>query len=102
MGAKPVEIAFHAPLMPTEHYQPKTLPQVVADAAAAYGDRPAITDGALTLSYAELDAARQRSARAFIAAGLGKGDAVSLFMENRVEFLACLVAAAKLGAELRG
>ncbi len=35
----------------------QTLPELVARAAARYGDRPAITDGAVRLSYRELDAA---------------------------------------------
>ena len=53
--------------MPEDQYRPRTLPQVVADAATAYGERVAITDGDVQLTYSELDAARVQAARAFIA-----------------------------------
>ena len=55
--------------MPDLPYRPRTLPQVVAEAAAEHADRPAVTDGEVRLTYAELDAARLRAARAFVAAG---------------------------------
>ena len=42
--------------MPADHYRARTLPQVVAEAAAAFGDRVAVTDGEVRLSYAQLDA----------------------------------------------
>ena len=35
--------------MPADQYQARTLPQVVADAAARYGERIAITDGEVRL-----------------------------------------------------
>ena len=55
--------------MPADHYRARTLPQVVAEAAATWGKRIAVTDGEVRLSYEQLDAARIRTARAFIAAG---------------------------------
>ena len=58
--------------MPESEYQARTLPRVVADAAATHGERIAITDGDVQLSYAELDDARIGAARAFVAAGLEK------------------------------
>ncbi len=40
-------------------YTARTLPQVIADAAAAYGERVAITDGAVQLTYAGLEKAER-------------------------------------------
>ncbi len=50
------------------------------------------------LSYAELDAAANRYAGWAHAAGISRGDAVALLMENRPEFLACWLGLAKIGA----
>jgi len=79
-------------------YQARTLPQVVADAAANYGDRPAITDGDVNLSYAELDAARVQSARAFIAAGMEKGDRVAIWAPNIYQWILAATGAQSVGA----
>ena len=68
--------------IPTEDYRARTLPQVVAESAAAFSDRVAITDGNVELTYAELDRARIRSARAFLAAGLEKGDRIAIWAPN--------------------
>ena len=57
--------------MQAGQYQYRTLPQVVAEAATAYGERVAITDGDVLLSYTELNAPGS-GRRAFIAAGLEK------------------------------
>ena len=62
---------------PSKGYLARTLPQVVAESAAAYGDRVAISDGDVELTYAELDVARVRSAQAFLAAGIEKGFAIT-------------------------
>jgi acyl-CoA synthetase (AMP-forming)/AMP-acid ligase II len=86
--------------MPTDHYQPRTLPQVIADAAAAYGERLAITDGALKLSYAELDAARLRSAQGFLAAGLGKGDRIAIWAPNMHQWIIAAIGAQSVGGVL--
>ena len=86
--------------MPADKYQPRTLPQVVAGAAAAYGERPAITDGALSLSYAELDAARLRAARAFLAAGLGKGDRIAIWAPNMYQWIIAAIGAQSVGGVL--
>ena len=46
--------------------QQRTLPQVVAATARALPERVAISDGPVSLTYAELDAARLQAARAFL------------------------------------
>ena len=50
--------------MPAEQYRQRTLPQVVVEAAARYGERAAISDGAVRLNYAQLDRARVQAAQA--------------------------------------
>ena len=86
--------------MSEESYQARTLPQVVAEAAASYGDRIAITDGEVNLSYAELDAARLQAARAFVASGLKKGDRIACYSLNHPQMLVVLFAAARIGVLL--
>jgi len=64
---------------------------------ARFGERPAIVFEDKTLSWNEFNQEANRLAWAFKALGLKRGDGVSLIMENRVEFLATLVALNKLG-----
>jgi acyl-CoA synthetase (AMP-forming)/AMP-acid ligase II len=83
--------------MSVEPYQARTLPQVVAGAAATFGDRIAITDGEVNLSYSELDAARVRAARAFIAAGLQKGDRIAIWAPNIYQWIIAAIGAQSVG-----
>jgi citronellyl-CoA synthetase len=62
-----------------------------------YAERPAIIFEGRTLSWRELNALANRYARCLKALGLKRGDAVSVMMENRIEFVATLVALNKLG-----
>ena len=52
----------------------ETLPQLANLAADQFGDRVAIEDGQVSLTYSQLNEARKQAARAFIAMGLEKGD----------------------------
>jgi HIP---CoA ligase len=81
-------------------YQARTLPQVVADAAAQYGDRIAITDGDINLTYTELDQARVASARAFLAAGLEKGDRIAIWAPNIYQWIVAAIGAQSVGGVL--
>lgn len=81
-------------------YSPRTLPQLVADSAACFGDRPALTDGDLRLSYAQLNAARIGAARAFIAAGLAKGDRVAIWAPNMVQWVIAAIGLQSVGGVL--
>lgn len=67
-------------------------------AVAESPDRPAVSDGATTLSYAELDRAVARVAGGLSARGIGKGDRVAIIVDNRIEFLLVALACAKLAA----
>jgi len=86
--------------MPEAPYTPRTLPQVVADAAANWGRRVAITDGEVELTYAELDAARVRTAQAFIAAGLEKGDRIAIWAPNIHQWILAAIGAQSIGGVL--
>ncbi len=86
--------------MPAQPYTARTLPQVVQDAAAAWGDRVAITDGDVELTYAELDAARLRVARAFVAAGLEQGDRVAIWAPNVHQWILAAIGAQSIGGVL--
>ena len=81
-------------------YQARTLPQVVADAAALYGERIAITDGEVNLSYTALDEARVQAAQAFLAAGLEVGDRVAIWAPNIYQWIIAAVGAQSVGGVL--
>jgi fatty-acyl-CoA synthase len=59
---------------------------------------PAIRFEDALISYGELDAAAKRYAHWARAQGIGRGDVVALYMENRPEFLFAWIGLAKLGA----
>jgi len=86
--------------MPQDQYRARTLPQVVAEAAVTYGDRVAITDGDLELTYAQLDRARIEAGRAFVAAGLEKGDRIAIWAPNMVQWILAAIGAQSIGAVL--
>ncbi|HEY3736966.1 MAG TPA: AMP-binding protein [Jatrophihabitans sp.] len=60
----------------------RTIPQLVRAAAETYGDAPAIIDGDLELSFAELAERVSTAARGFIALGLMPGDRVGIWAPN--------------------
>jgi len=86
--------------MPDQPYTPRTLPEVVAGAATAWGRRVAITDGDIQLTYTELDAARVRAAQAFIAAGLEKGDRIAIWAPNIHQWILAAIGAQSVGGVL--
>ena len=58
----------------------------------------AVDDGRESLDYATLDLRVRRVAGALVALGIGAGDRVALWSENRLEYLLLELAAARLGA----
>ena len=64
---------------------------------ARFPGRTAVIFEGRTRTWHELNAEANRYAAALKASGLGRGDAVSLIMENRIEFLVALLAMNKLG-----
>jgi len=69
----------------------------VENTSARFGHCKAIIFEGKTVTWSELNAHANRYAAALRALGLVRGDAVSLVMENRIEFLTTLIALNKLG-----
>jgi len=92
MGDLQVEIAELAPdLVPMSallRYHGERLPE----------NAPAVTCGADTLSWRELEARANRRARQYIAMGVKPGDFVTLSLPNGVQFFECSFAVWKAGA----
>ncbi|ODU56389.1 MAG: hypothetical protein ABT02_20495 [Comamonadaceae bacterium SCN 68-20] len=65
--------------------------------AATRGGEVAVEDAAGALSYAEFDRWTSRIAQALAARGIDAGDRIAVLAENRREYLALQLAAAKLG-----
>lgn len=86
--------------MPADHYQARTLPQLVREAAEIHGDRIAISDGPVQLSYSELNSARIEAGRAFIAAGLEKGDRIAIWAPNIYQWIIAAIGAQSVGGVL--
>ena len=61
-------------------------------------DGPALLHGEVVLSYAQVNEWANRIAHHLIAQGIGKGDGVAVFIENRPELLVTILAVAKVGA----
>lgn len=61
-------------------------------------DGPALLQGDVMLTYAQANQWANRIAHHLIAQGIGKGDVVAVFIENRVELLVTILAVAKVGA----
>lgn len=86
--------------------EPSLLVQTIGDnldaTVARVPDRDALVDRAagIRLTYAELGAEVDRLARAFVAAGLEKGDRVGIWAPNCAEWVLTQFATAKVGAVL--
>jgi citronellyl-CoA synthetase len=61
-------------------------------------DGPALLYGDVALTYAQVNQWANRIAHHFIEQGIGKGDVVAVFIENRPELLVTILAVAKVGA----
>lgn len=59
---------------------------------------PALLCGETVLSYAQVNAQANRIAHYLLAQGIGKGDCVAIFIENRPQLLISVLAMAKVGA----
>jgi acyl-CoA synthetase (AMP-forming)/AMP-acid ligase II len=79
---------------------PETIPALVRAAAARFGDRHAIEDGDVTLTFRELAAAGLRAARAFAAAGVRPGDRVAIWAPNIHEWVTAAIGLQSAGGVL--
>jgi len=79
-----------------------TIPGLMARLLAAFPDAEALAwpSRAHRRTFAQLDAESLEAARAFAAAGVGRGDRVALWAENSPEWIVVQLALARLGAVL--
>ena len=80
--------------------EPATIPALVRAAAERFGDRHAIEDGDVTLTFRELAAAGLRAARAFMAAGLRRGDRAAIWAPNIHEWVVAAIGLQTAGGVL--
>lgn len=78
---------------------PADLRAIVAQAAARFGDDPALTTPqGWSLTYAELDRAADEAAAGLARRGISVGDVVALVLPSGCEYAVAYVALARLGA----
>ena len=94
----PTLLALKKELQPRPIEEKDCIARRVERNARRFGHRPAILFEGQTVTWAEFNALANRYAHSLKDVGIAKGDVVSLFMENRIEFLAALTALNKLGA----
>ena len=66
--------------------------------ADQHGDRTAVVFEGLSLTWGELNAQSNQIAHALKSIGIGQSDIAALFVENRIEYISCMLALNKLGA----
>src|SRR2546423_11535288 len=75
-----------------------TIVDIIEHWARHTPDNPAIVCAKATLSYSALNSAADRVAMWARSQGIGRGDCVSLLMENRPEYVIAWLGLLKLGA----
>jgi HIP---CoA ligase len=81
-------------------WERETIPRAVLRAAERFGDRAALEDGDLRLSFAEVAEAGLRAARAFLATGVERGDRVAVWAPNIAEWVVAAIGLQMAGAAL--
>lgn len=76
----------------------KSIPLLVQKNAMKYPDDSAISCDLEQLNWGEFNQRANRVANLLKSQGIKKGDTIALMMENRCEYLVCLVGICKLGA----
>ncbi|MBT1512408.1 dicarboxylate--CoA ligase PimA [Bradyrhizobium sp. SRL28] len=77
-----------------------TLPDLLSEAAAEFGSRPAIEFRDRPISYSELEALVEAAASAFLRAGYGKNSSIALFLGNSPDHPVNFFGALKAGARV--
>ncbi|MBJ19804.1 MAG: AMP-binding protein [bacterium] len=79
-----------------------TIPRLVQDSSRRYADLLALEseDGKTNLLFSELVTAMERSAKAFIAAGIQPGDRVAIWSHNSVEWVIAAIGLQAIGGVL--
>ncbi|GKQ38415.1 hypothetical protein ALMP_49470 [Streptomyces sp. A012304] len=95
----PDERALLAEVNDTDRDLPDgTLVSLFEARAAERPDAPAVTAGAVTLRYADLDARADRLARRLADAGVAPGDRVAILQERSIDLVVSTLAVLKAGA----
>jgi len=81
-------------------YSSQTIPGVVAAAAERFGDAHAIEEGETTITFRELAASGLQAARAFVAAGVERGDRVAVWAPNIHEWIIAAIGLQSAGGVL--
>ncbi|MDE2405792.1 MAG: acyl--CoA ligase [Sphingomonadales bacterium] len=77
---------------------PSTIPAMLAAVVASRAGHDAVVTRAERLTYADLDAATARMARALLAAGLGKGGRMALLANDGPLWITAFLAGLRIGA----
>jgi len=77
-----------------------SIPGLVADAAIRFGDAEAVADGAVRLSFAQLERDALAVTGAAIAAGIHPGDRVAMWAPNMAEWIVAALGLVGAGAAL--
>ncbi|MDD9370786.1 MAG: AMP-binding protein, partial [Acidimicrobiales bacterium] len=76
----------------------RTIPAVLERAAARFGEAEGLVEGDRRLSFADLAAAADRAARAFVAHGVEAGDRVAVWAPNMADWAIAALGAFRAGA----
>ncbi|NIH80817.1 AMP-binding protein [Amycolatopsis viridis] len=77
---------------------PMTIPGLVAEVARRHPDQPAVVDGNVRITYAQLAEQVTGTARAYAERGLRRGDRAAVWAPNRLEFVLAVLGAQTIGA----
>ncbi|MFE2557959.1 FadD3 family acyl-CoA ligase [Streptomyces sp. NPDC059352] len=77
-----------------------TIPGLVRAAVERYGDREAVVDGRVRVTYAELGERVERAAAACLATGIRAGDRVAIWAPNTLDWIVSALGAVTAGAVL--
>jgi len=77
-----------------------TMPALLDDVAARFGDAPAVVTDDAELTWSQLRERARTVARALVAVGVRPGDRVSVWAPNRVEFIVSILGMEYIGAAL--
>jgi len=77
-----------------------TIPRTLARAAELWPEVPALLDGNVELDFRSLAAASEQAARAFIAAGIERGDRVAIWAPNGWRWVVAALGLQSVGAVL--
>lgn len=77
-----------------------SIPRLVRSAAERYGEREAVVEGRVRVSYAELGERVERAAAACMASGVEPGDRVAVWAPNTLDWIVSALGAVTAGAVL--